>query len=572
MPTRKASRQARPDTHKAMSDLGATRKVRFGLAPRFTTPVVIAVSLIIILMGFVVYQSVASSLRVQLDEQGVFAARVAATPELDSWDEDYNTVTDLQERLSVVDAMLAMGGGSSQLTQTDEERIRQQISTHDKSQRRFNQERLASLLGNTGKNRLFLDLWILNQRGEVKASASADLPSMGRPPVEISIDSSPDSRIFSGTYTLSGETHPARYFQHPITDKSKKRVGTAVVVFSKKGIRAALNELRGKIILFCFLGLIATALVAYLTSKIITRPLGTLLKDIRAVAGGDLQHRTFPRSHDEIGTLAVSFDQMTQNLAAAEHMRKDLVDKEHQVSLAQEVQERLFQTKLPDVQGLQLDAANKLAGELSADLFDAQLLNSGKVGLLVMTASGRGVPAAIVLSMARSLFRARALEEDSPTEALKVINSLLAPDLRRGMYVSALYAVLDLRDGRGSLASAGHRYPALQFVAAGPGLKPVQADGIAMGLDKGPVFERSLTETPFQLDPGDRLILATEGASALVDANGDPLPDESFMRLALAASKQGASAQALVEAVESKLGATTGDHDLTLVQASRQAG
>jgi serine phosphatase RsbU (regulator of sigma subunit) len=309
-----------------------------------------------------------------------------------------------------------------------------------------------------------------------------------------------------------------------------------------QGIRAELNALRGKIIIFCILGIVASALVAYFTSKIITRPLGELLLDIKTVASGDLDHQTRPRSQDEIGTLAVAFNQMTRNLAAAEVMRVDLADKERQVSLAHEVQERLFPRKLPSVPGLHIDAANRLAEDLSTDLFDALPLPGNRVGLLVMTASGKGVPAAIVLSMARSLFRAKAQEITSPSEALKAINTLLSPDLRRGMYVSALYAVIDQVSGDGHLASAGHRFPALHYIAESGGLRKIQADGIAIGLDKGPVFDRSLTETPFHLGAMDRLVLATEGASGLVGESGEPIEDQAFMRIVLAASKEGTSA------------------------------
>ena len=79
-----------------------------------------------------------------------------------------------------------------------------------------------------------------------------------------------------------------------------------------------------------------------LGASVITRPLKDLLEDIEAVAEGDLGHRTPSQTSDEIGVLASTFDSMTRNLAAAELMRRDLVQKDHEVKIAHEIQERLF--------------------------------------------------------------------------------------------------------------------------------------------------------------------------------------------------------------------------------------
>ena len=569
----KAQNRPAPATvDREMSDLGATRKVRFGLASKFTAPVSLALALVILLMGWVIYGRMSEALQLQLNQQGVFAARIAAAPEIDSWNSTYNTYEDLSERIGRIDAELALAGGVTSegpdLTPEKVKQIQEKIKRHDKSQQAYNKARLRRIIESRDGPGIYLDLWILNKDGKAKVTAGS--PDRYQRERAFRLPSSPSTEIWTGTYaTPKRGTQPARFFYHPITDKSGAKVGKAVVVFSERQIRADLNDIRSRIILFCVLGVILTAAIAFFTSKIITRPLGFLMKDVKAVADGDLDHRTRARSNDELGTLAVSIDNMTRNLAAAEEMRVDLADKEHQVNLAHEVQERLFPKDLPSIGGISLDAGNRLASDLSADLFDAVTLDDGRVALLVMTASGRGVPAAIVLSMARSLFRARGIEQASPAAGLGAINTLLSPDLRRGMYVSALYAIVDPQTGEGTLASAGHRVPALHFVAASSGLRRLQADGIAIGLDKGKIFERSMTETPFQLENGDRLLLATEGAFLLQDAEGNALGEDAFLRVVLAVCKKGAGVAPLLSTLETRLGAQPGDHDITVVMASR---
>ena len=563
-----------PQIDKEMSDLGGVRKVRFGLASKFTIPVSIVLSVAIVLMGFVVYGKTSDSLKLQLTGQGVFAARIAAAPEIDSWDEDYNTYPDLSDRVGRIAAELELAGGgvsestNPEMTPDRVKEIKAAINKHDDRQRAYNKKRLARIIRTAASGPgIYLDLWILNADGAAKVTASGG-PKFDRN-AQLAVTASPETEIFMGSYAVDGRTDPARFFYHPIKDKDDRTVGKAVVVFSERQISHDLDALRSSIILFCILGVVITAVVAFFTSKVFTRPLAHLMKDIKAVADGDLRHRTKVRSGDEIGAVASAFDHMTKNLAAAEVMRVDLADKEHQVNLAQEVQERLFPQALPEVGGMVLDAKNRLAGDLSADYFDAVQLEDGRVALLAMTASGRGVPAAIVLSMARALFHAVGVLKGSPGDALRAINQLLSRDLRRGMYVSALYAIVDPATGAGTLASAGHRVPALQFVSTSGGLRKLQADGIAIGLDKGPVFDRSLTETAFTLDPGDRLVLATEGAFLLQDASGEALGEDAFLRVVLACCKKGVGVDAILSTLENRLGAQPGDHDVTVVMASR---
>jgi len=558
---------------KEMSDLGQVRKVRFGLATKFTAPVAAALSLIIVLMGFVVYGSTSDSLEFQLSQQGVFAVRIAAAPEIDSWDKDYNTYEERDRRKAVDDAELALAGGQAEPMGSSTEpaaatRLQEKRRKEDERQKSHNLARLKNIIATSKGPGIYLDMWILNSEGKVKAKAGS--AKRWDPARFYELPTSPETKISTGTYTGNNGSEPARVFEHPIKDKNGDEIGTAVVVFSERGIRADLNDLRGSIILFCILGVVVCAGVAFGTSKMITRPLGLLIKDIKVIADGDLAHRTRARSKDELGSLAVAIDHMTQNLAAAEVMRVDLADKEHQVSIAQEVQERLFPQELSEVPGLSLEAGNRLSGDLSADLFDAVTREDGRVALLVMTSSGRGLPAAIVLSMARALFRARGVQKDNPAEALKGINEMLAPDLRRGMYVTALYAIIDPDSGEGTMASAGHRVPALHFLAERGGIRKLQADGIAMGLDRGPVFDRSLTEIRFTLEAGDRLLLATEGAFLRQNAEGDPIGEEAFMRIVLAACKKGDDIDSMLQTLESKFGAQPGDHDLTLVMAARR--
>jgi serine phosphatase RsbU (regulator of sigma subunit) len=567
-PPRKPARVSAPALDREMSELRAVRKMRMSLATKFTLPVVALLSLVVILFGLVVYAHMANALDDELDTNGLLAASLAASPEIDSWERNYNTIGNLRNRLAAIESELEIARGSfaqgSEPSRSGEEAaIRKKLEKFDEEQRIYNQNRLNRLRTERGA----LDVLIMARSTGLVASASGTDEARLRPVWRQTVG---NTVIESGEFTRGRDKpEPARAFTSAIVNRKGEEVGTATVVFSERSLEDQLSQLRWWIVVFCVAGVVLCAAAGWLTAKLITRPLRDLLEDIETVAAGNLDHRTPSTTSDEIGVLASSFDSMTRNLAAAEMMRQDLVQKDHEVKIAQEVQERLFPEVLPRRAGILLEAHNRLAGALSSDLFDVHELEDGRILVLVMTASGRGIPAAIVLSMARSLARAAVQRNPEPRNLLLELNRLLAPDLKRGFFVSVMCALIDPVQGHTVVASAGHRVPALHYVAQKSGLAKIQPDGIALGLDRGPVFERSLVPVSLNLAEGDALVLATEGA---LQASGGSAADETtFLKTVLGAAKQGASglAERIVAAISAKAKDSPATQDLTVVTAAR---
>jgi serine phosphatase RsbU (regulator of sigma subunit) len=175
--------------------------------------------------------------------------------------------------------------------------------------------------------------------------------------------------------------------------------------------------------------------------------------------------------------------------------------------------------------------------------------------------------------MARSLARAAVLKSPEPRNLLLELNRLLAPDLKRGFFVSVMCALIDPDGGHVVAASAGHRVPALHYVARKGGLARIQPDGIALGLDAGPVFERSLVPVSLNLAIGDALILATEGAMKVAGRGGNQSDETAFLRTVLSGAKQGTTglAERIVAALTSGGGDASAPEDLTVVIAARSA-
>ena len=172
------------------------------------------------------------------------------------------------------------------------------------------------------------------------------------------------------------------------------------------------------------------------------------------------------------------------------------------------------------------------------------------LGVIMLDTSVRGIPAAVVMRMARAYVRADAPGVLSPADVLMKVNRLLAADLSQGQYVTALYAVIDTGNGTAKIASAGH----LPLVIYRHGIGKtaiVNPEGIALGLDVGPVFDRSINEVEVEIGPGDRLVLHTDGALKVQNETGDEFGEQRLY--AVIKQKAPMNSQAFVNFVGSTI-------------------
>ncbi len=512
---------ARPNTGSSKTPhepgIASNRTVRFGLASRLTLRVGLVAAAAIGLVGWVARGAAAGELEHELNRQGIFAARIAATVPFDGWK------------------------GAA----------------------------MERMLGTTGA----LDVWIVRAPNVTVASASGGTDFKYTDSEVLRQDDDKLTEIKRGRYGRgqAKPEEPARFFSHAIRDHNGKPIGHATVVYSERGIEAALSSMGARILTSCLMGLFATVGVLFAATRWVMRPLANLLKDVQTVAGGNFTHRTLVRSEDEIGVLADSFDRMTRDIAQTASLRAEISSHEQEAALVQDLQERLRPSRIAAIAGLGFDTASRSHGAISSDLYDQFVLPSGKVAVLLMTASERGLPAATVLSMARTAFRMAARSAESPAAILRLLNTQIAPDLKRGMFVGAMLAIIDPVDGGVCFASAGHRVPALHWIAAEGGLAKRQTSGIALGFDAGPVFDRALEESRFSLAPGDALVLISEGAFDAIPREQTAEGERKVLLGVLASARAGHKADALVMSIMKQVAERKGAADVSALLVTREA-
>ena len=254
------------------------------------------------------------------------------------------------------------------------------------------------------------------------------------------------------------------------------------------------------------------------------------------------------------------FDAFLHNEAAEKkQIEKDL-------NIANEVQRILLPSEPPVVEGFEVAGTNIPARYVSGDYFDYIPLDADRCGVVIADVSGKGIPAALLMAMTRTALRLLATGDMPPADVIRTLNAHLYPDIREDMFISLAYVVMDRRSSELRLVRAGHDAP-LVYRAADKSVKRVNPPGMAVGIDSGGAFNRVTNDFSLVLEPGDCLVLYTDGVTEAQDRNGDEFGLEAMIRSVQASASEGAAG--IIQRVTSDVKAFIGDQpphdDITLI-------
>jgi len=244
------------------------------------------------------------------------------------------------------------------------------------------------------------------------------------------------------------------------------------------------------------------------------------------------------------------------------------------LSLARGIQQMLLPQHTATIAGLDLDARYTPAQKVGGDLYDIIPLSATRLGIAVADVSGKGIPASLLMAICRTNLRQIAARHDSPARVLAELNRALAADIRGGLYVTMLYAVIDVARNAVTFARAGHELPLFvrRDPASGVGVTDyVGSEGMPLGMVPDEIFSPATVDRTEPFAPGDVLVLYTDG---ITEAPNEDAKEFSGARLADAVrSLQQRSARELndgiLEGVQRFAGDTPQRDDFTLVTVKR---
>ena len=255
--------------------------------------------------------------------------------------------------------------------------------------------------------------------------------------------------------------------------------------------------------------------------------------------------------------LAIQNDRLQKEMVVRERL-------ETEVQLARQIQQTFIPESLPEHPQWQLAARWRTARQVGGDFYDAIELPNHRLGLFIADVADKGVPAAMFMAVTRTLVHAAVIETPSPAEALRRVNNLLMPDTKQGMFVTAVYAVLDQETGELTYANAGHNPP---LWVRKDSVERLTRTGVALGASE----ESNFTERVIQIQPGESVLFYTDGLTEAFNIEGDMFGEERLLRTI--GWQETASADDMLNTVETALDEFAGDappsDDLTMLAVRR---
>jgi sigma-B regulation protein RsbU (phosphoserine phosphatase) len=256
---------------------------------------------------------------------------------------------------------------------------------------------------------------------------------------------------------------------------------------------------------------------------------------------------------------AIALEKARLNAEETERQRM-----EDELAFALQIQLSLLPEGCPSFTGWECAATYRPALKVSGDFYDFFELpdDPGRWGLVIADVSDKGVPAALFMAMCRTTLRSTALSGRLPAQALARANQLILKDSRAELFLTAFYASLEPATGEFSYAVAGHNRPLLLRDAAGD-LVELEAKGAVLGM-----FEDvELEGREMQIEPGDLLVLYTDGVTEAMDEDLNPFGEARLREVVKGLRGRGAqeALSTVVDQVEDFTRGTPQSDDLTMV-------
>ncbi|MBO7747274.1 serine/threonine-protein phosphatase [Paenibacillus sp. MWE-103] len=264
----------------------------------------------------------------------------------------------------------------------------------------------------------------------------------------------------------------------------------------------------GIIALFYFI--MGLSLFSYVTMQF-RQELRGLVRGIRGLVGGYglPLHEAGPILHDEAGELAIAYRELQTRI------NREYESLERELKLAYNVQQKLLPPGDLTIGAYRITARCQSYREVGGDFFDVVSLGPSRFAIMIGDVSGKGLPAALLMSAQLLVFRSEIRRNGSPSEVLARMNRQLCEAMGEEGSVTIGVGVIDLTNNQVQYASAGHLSP---YVVAKDGrFKAVDCSSLPIGIDP----EASYDEISLQLEDGDRFLLYTDGLIEAVNRQGD---------------------------------------------------
>ena len=281
------------------------------------------------------------------------------------------------------------------------------------------------------------------------------------------------------------------------------------------------------------------------------------------------------RESDSLALVASAFQKMSERVQDQnQRLREALASKNAFIALQKEldiagrVQLSFLPEPMEPTATFELTGLMKAAKEIGGDFYDFFRLDEHRLGVVIADVSGKGVPAALFMAMARTVMRATAPHVREPGRVLAMVNELLTENNGEQLFVTVFYGILDERTGRFTYANGGHNPPVL---LDSQGARPLPlTDGALLAMFGGLKYP----ESSVVMEAGARLVLLTDGVTEAINKDLEEFGDARLEDLVRALPEQSTQQDidTIINAVEAFAGEENQFDDITCVVLRYKGG
>ncbi len=285
---------------------------------------------------------------------------------------------------------------------------------------------------------------------------------------------------------------------------------------------------------FVVVAIIMVFFYVYVDKRVIN-PINTLNEATKKLVSNienDNEVRLNIKTGDEIEELSKSFMQMNIELKDyIKRLSKVTAEKERisaELNVATQIQANMLPTifpPFPDKKEINIYASMKPAKEVGGDFYDFFFIDDKHLAVVIADVSGKGVPAALFMVVAKTLIKNRALMGGKPSEILSFVNNQLCENNKADMFVTVWMGILNITTGLMTATNAGHEFPA--FRKKGGQFELIKdKHGFVLAGMEGTRYK----DYQIQFEPGDELYVYTDGVAEATDSNNQLFGTDNMLK------------------------------------------
>ncbi len=229
---------------------------------------------------------------------------------------------------------------------------------------------------------------------------------------------------------------------------------------------------------------------------------------------------------------------------------------QRELEIARRVQLSFLPREKPKLKGIDVASICIPANEVGGDYYDFLEIDDHRLGVVIGDVSGKGISAAFHMTLTKGFLKSQAKSGLSPREIMINLNELFYENVERGTFISMIYGIFDLNKRNFSFSRAGHN-PLLIQKNNSAQVEILCPRGLALGLEKGPVFDRVIEEYKIGINSNDIFLFYTDGFSEAMNSNKAEFGEERLQ--ALLESYPAASAEQVIENSKNEIYKFVGD-------------